>query len=300
MRGTPIHDWTDEQYYIELKDETNPTRWAWEFLRRNPEYQADYRRFVEYPDYDKDGQDVKNGKWKGTIWHGAKFYIDAFHYTDPPANIGETYEEYKSRCPDGEIIPFAGYLEYKYHFQPTPKAPETEFSDPTFEWFWFEDINYDTTFGSEFAPWELDIYPDYDSFKGSHFFEEYRNKYIERMRRYGSKQQVVILAFDIAQPIEKQLNEAKLMLQERITEYNNSEFKEELEYVKKPSNKSNMFPLYLRILDAVSLGVGLTEIGREIYKHERNSDTNNVKNKVKNNLEAAIRWRDEDYWKIGR
>lgn len=297
MRGTPIHDWTDEQYYLELKNETNPIRWGWEFLRRNPEYQEEHKRFSEFPDFDENGRD-KNGKYRGTIWQGAQFYIDAFHYTNPPANVGETHEEYIERCPDGEITPFARYLEYKYHFEPSPKSPHIEFSDPTFEWFWFVDRNYDAAFGSDFPPWELDIYPDLLHFQGTRYFEEYRDRYIERMRSYSGERHTVILAFDISQPIDKQLREAKLILQDRKSEYEDSEFPKELESVKKPNEKSNMFPTYLRILDAVSAGIGVTAIGKELYKHEINSDTNNVKNKIRKNLEAAKRWRDQDYWKM--
>lgn len=40
-----IPDWRDEQNYPDPAD-TTAQQWAWEFLRRNPKYQADYAEFV--------------------------------------------------------------------------------------------------------------------------------------------------------------------------------------------------------------------------------------------------------------
>ena len=50
MTDTSIHDWKDADYYNNLKNETNFSCLAWEFLRRNPEYQTEYQRFSEFPD----------------------------------------------------------------------------------------------------------------------------------------------------------------------------------------------------------------------------------------------------------
>jgi hypothetical protein len=38
-------DWRDPAKYPDPKT-TKPVRWAWEFLRRNPSYRADWERCV--------------------------------------------------------------------------------------------------------------------------------------------------------------------------------------------------------------------------------------------------------------
>ena len=38
----PVSDWRSAAAYTYLND-LNPAEFAWEFLRRNPEYQRDYR-----------------------------------------------------------------------------------------------------------------------------------------------------------------------------------------------------------------------------------------------------------------
>jgi hypothetical protein len=295
MTDIPIHDWRDTDYYNNLKNETNLTRWAWEFLRRNPEYQAEYQRFSEFPDCDETGNS-KIGKWRGTVCQGACFYVDAFHYTNPPAYLGETLEQYNTRCPDGEIMPYAWYLERKYYLSPgSLPNPAIEFySQPV----GFSDMNDNSIFGYEFPPWEIDVYPDFEHLDDlPELLEERKHDFLERMKSYGRQQSAVILAFDIRQPIDKQIDEAKRLLIDRKVEYKKYENIEDEPFTKSPSLVIRMFPDYLRVLDAIPLEVTNTEIGRVIWKQE-NTDSHNVTSKLLNNIESAIRWRDFDYWKI--
>lgn len=44
-----LPDWRDGEQYPNPNDRP-PAWWAWQFLRRNPEYQADYRQWAEYSD----------------------------------------------------------------------------------------------------------------------------------------------------------------------------------------------------------------------------------------------------------
>ena len=54
-------DWRDASAYPLNTTDLDPGRWAWEFLRRNPDYQKDYEHFVSLPSYRADG--TKTGKW---------------------------------------------------------------------------------------------------------------------------------------------------------------------------------------------------------------------------------------------
>jgi hypothetical protein len=42
-----IKNWRDISSYDHIKDENYLSQWAWEFLRRNPDYQKDWLREVE-------------------------------------------------------------------------------------------------------------------------------------------------------------------------------------------------------------------------------------------------------------
>lgn len=48
MNGFP--DWSNKEQYPEKPDELTYTQWAWEFLRRNKSYQADYNAVQEISD----------------------------------------------------------------------------------------------------------------------------------------------------------------------------------------------------------------------------------------------------------
>ena len=44
--GEAITDWRFKKNYPDPKN-TSRFKWAWEFLRRNPEYQDDYKRYLK-------------------------------------------------------------------------------------------------------------------------------------------------------------------------------------------------------------------------------------------------------------
>lgn len=96
-----LPDWADESAY---PDASHSSRlWAWEFLRRNLEYQADYQRFTSVPStvIADDGVSVWSAKWSGT------FSVDEdtkFFHCDPPALPGETVSEYEQRHSGKEFI----------------------------------------------------------------------------------------------------------------------------------------------------------------------------------------------------
>jgi hypothetical protein len=59
---TWLPDWRDEKKYEDHASDRD--EWAWEYLRRNPEYQADYAKWEELPDTDiaEDGRVVWSPK----------------------------------------------------------------------------------------------------------------------------------------------------------------------------------------------------------------------------------------------
>jgi hypothetical protein len=76
-----IADWRDPKAYPPGQG-TRMRRWAWEFLRRNPEYHADYDRWLRNASRDKrPGPDEDLSS----------------HACDPPSREGETLAEYEAR-----------------------------------------------------------------------------------------------------------------------------------------------------------------------------------------------------------
>jgi len=305
MKSILIHEWEDFEYYKKLKKETNLRRWSWEFLRRNPEYQKEYQKFSQFPDVDMSSLKlgIKNGKHKGNIWEGAVFYVDAFHYTNPSAMKGETLEEYDIRCPYNEIMPFKEYLELKYHIRPKIKNPIEELLNMDDEWFYFCDINNDSVFFSDFPPWDVDVFPIFETLtEMPSWFNKDAEKdyYIEKMKRIGEDKSKTVLAFDIRQPIDKQIEEAKQLLLRSRESYQNSEHNLPCDtFMKRPNIRYDKLWLYIRILDVLSAGITeLLDIASIIYPHEKNFDTNNLKGKIRKNIETAKRFRDIDYWKL--
>lgn len=91
-----LPDWRRPDAYIDHGDDA--VAWAWEFLRRNPEYRKDYSRFAALPDSEIDEQGRSNWtpKWKGGADDDDMIF---FHVErDQPSPMpGETAGQYENR-----------------------------------------------------------------------------------------------------------------------------------------------------------------------------------------------------------
>ncbi|CAG4883810.1 protein of unknown function [Georgfuchsia toluolica] len=90
-----LPNWEDKTEYKNHGDDLEA--WAWECLRRNPEYQAEYVRWARLPDtvIAEDGKSVLSAKIHGSA---CDLLPMAFCHGDPPAiNADETVSEYESR-----------------------------------------------------------------------------------------------------------------------------------------------------------------------------------------------------------
>jgi hypothetical protein len=88
-----LPDWRDaSRYQIGSRRQL-----AWEFLRRNPEYWTDWRRWNALPDVEGDEQEqrYKSPKWEWTVyipWASMYYYCGTY-----PTLPGETVEQYRRR-----------------------------------------------------------------------------------------------------------------------------------------------------------------------------------------------------------
>ncbi|MBF0383932.1 MAG: hypothetical protein HQL69_23190 [Magnetococcales bacterium] len=101
MKPGWLPDWTDPEAYPDPK-KTSLQQWAWEFLRRNPEYQRDYKKSCTMPCYAEieANQSVPGG-------------LEGF-FCNPPALPGELKIDYLDRVGTGKINDYEASVAEKY------------------------------------------------------------------------------------------------------------------------------------------------------------------------------------------
>lgn len=85
-----LPDWKDPDAYAHL---TVRHQLAWEFLRRNPEYQADWLNYESVPYYWPEGGKTPKGSGRSFAPWAEMFY----YYADPPGLPNETLAQYERR-----------------------------------------------------------------------------------------------------------------------------------------------------------------------------------------------------------
>ena len=95
-------NWRDESAYPSKADDLSPSQWAWEFLRRNADYQKDYEHFANLPSYNANGS--KTVKWHRV--HANWWDDPALRYCKHPLipddeedTIGEYFNRTRDRTP---------------------------------------------------------------------------------------------------------------------------------------------------------------------------------------------------------
>lgn len=258
-------DWRNKSAYPK---DLQPQEWAWEFLRRNPDYQSDYDHFTTLPDSDQ-VVGVKNGKWKGTPSLDGQ--LDNF-YCNPPENAGETLREYEQRLQnngidDWLVLPFAEYMTRRYKVEPTPCDPAAPLPGHA--------VFTDLATENRLPPWCVTIDESGDFMRFQH---------------------MPIFAFDLNQSIDKQLEVVKSQLLDMI------EFRKfHGTFMPEPERRNQLskYPTYLRLLDADFACATSSEMAEVLYPGDVNVHPDySASKKVRQQLKAAIQLRDSDYWRI--
>lgn len=111
--------WNDTQY--PAKDTLDSSIWAWEFLRRNAAYQADYD---QYRDRYRTGSDAP---YLSLPPRPNSDQLLVNYYCDPlPSRRNLTYGEYKNEAPEHTIYPIRDHLRAKWEINSLP--------DPRLDW----------------------------------------------------------------------------------------------------------------------------------------------------------------------
>jgi hypothetical protein len=106
----PIKDWREESQYPQACELTID-QWAWEFTRRNAEFQRHWDIFRALPDHSPE-VGIKNGKWKGNpiLDRPMSEYLGI---VEPLPMDGETYREYLARNRDIDCLVLS-YCDFFY------------------------------------------------------------------------------------------------------------------------------------------------------------------------------------------
>ncbi|MCC4114658.1 DUF2285 domain-containing protein [Aromatoleum toluclasticum] len=239
MSESIFPNWRDAVAYPSSFDDWPLMKWVWEFLRRNAEYQEDFARYASFPEYTDDG---KTGKLQGTairIWEPM-----CYRYSDPPALLGETGEQYLSRMEAAGLefteLPLGEYLTGKWGIDSllNPANPD--------DWC-FDDGTGNAIsltsprLGGRQVPSEVELL---HGFEGA-------DEWYERSIR-----------FDLRKPIDRQIEEAQ-----RILLFEREEIRRERDFptVSAPKIHKRKLPEYLRAFDAASVSATVAEIAEWMY-----------------------------------
>ncbi|MDQ3564748.1 MAG: DUF2285 domain-containing protein [Pseudomonadota bacterium] len=278
-----LPDWKDEAAYSK---QLTPRGWAWEFLRRNPEYQSDYQVFSQLPDAE-DGR--LTGKWKGSPWPGGR--CDYF-YCDPPALPGELFEDYRVRTRNEyEVIPWADHIVEKWELYP-PHNPADARYGPAKTWWLFyaddrsEEVHFCPPVSRERA---LETHPDAIDAElpilwwfPNNLEEQGLRVCWDRASLEGGLESwhSPPIVFDLRRSIEAQLREILNELREarevRVTRAARIE-------------GDHIYRTYLRLLDAELSGASRGEMAEILYPENPGADT------VSKALSTAKKLRDCGY-----
>lgn len=241
-----LPDWSDKSCYEDHGDCLSS--WAWEFLRRNPEYQADYARWSALPDTDQDENGVSGltlkyyrtyGDWEPMI------YFQPIEGV-PPID-GETVGEYEERAA-GDVELLQVHLMKKWgllHELPDPAENFTTEGAEELPPHYVHYVQQEPMDAGKPRPRYLSIHWDQDDDGFMHSF-----------------------AFDTRYNIESQLKAAGQILKQMILDQQQGIFFDDCK-VKRPQIHTSGFIEDLRIWDAVKLhGASRKEIARALWKSE--------------------------------
>jgi len=265
-----IPDWTNEKSYLSIDQgitrlrQLKPgeiTKFAWQFLRRNPEYQSDYFKY-QFP-----WDNLKESSYLQIIadLDEGNIPLSPFMVCDPPAQPKETMPQYLKRTliAGSNVSTKYGYsiICEKYKIQnachPAIDYPSIHFktnNSPAMQIAHTESVE-------SLAPWKLTNSSD------------------------------AFIKIDLNIPIKIQLERARKALEARQRLGTK-------EGLYKPYNGKisvNLLPYYLRILDATTHGIKPNDIASILLPNEKNTYPDYLaKRKIEAALKRAVQIRDRD------
>lgn len=260
----PIANWRDSAAYPQGA-EVSLLRWAWEFLRRNPDYQCDWDAYTAtcqeiLPDWSPEMELSDDLETAQRIFC-ALYQNDAYWVFDPPRQIGESKGEWWQRVGDkGRVKALDNWYGDRYGLDnfPNPfRENHVALTVPT---------DADEIAAFEHVAKQIDFSSRHDSsFKirpRVRFVTQHWDGF--RDSPPNESRQFVAIGIDLSLPIEPQLRGVKQQLdleREELMKWGR------IEPWPEKRNRHTEWPELLRILDAKADGANWAEIAAELYPH---------------------------------
>jgi hypothetical protein len=229
-------DWKNSDLYP-TGNEVPPERWAWEFLRRNADYRADFEKMTsELATLASNDPTEKTN----SLERAPNCKLNVY---EPPPLQGESLNSWRRRCVfsgvDPQVTPRKQWYAKRWHLHQMVD-PDEQFGNAVR----FQPLAYPKA-----VTWEE---------VGDYFAGDEEN--------FSLHVGYAVLAFDLSKPIKQQLTKAEHFLQAKKKE------QAKALNIKRASNRQQNFPTYLRVLDALGAGVKPKQIADELFPH-KNKDS---------------------------
>jgi hypothetical protein len=254
-------DWRDPATYPDPKS-TRLTQWAWEFLRRNPDYRSDWRRYAE-------SCAVLRAKHRSKLDADQEPTAFAFDHDDPlgcvyepPREDGESEGGWLRRVGSGSSSPLGSWLCKKWGIGGAGGLPE-----PTairFPGLWAASAGLVRMVASR---------PEGSAVGTS---------------------TVATIEFDLSRPLEPQFAAAKRLLTRRQTYLRQRGVVGTSTAARAQSGV--VYRRYLRALDAVETGAKLTHIAQVLFPTDPDPEAR--RDKARATIRAAKQLRDGGYRRL--
>jgi hypothetical protein len=290
-------------------DKTSMEQWAWEFLRRNLDYQKDYEEYRKNPkDFPYDtSSDPQHPK---VFEEHEKNRIDSLQKSPKPEHL-KAFEEYEKNPEDSLNDSYLKFLNlyyderksrytlaYRWGIVTMVDPSEPDPLNAVFSGKVDEDLYppgskdnmitpgkphpQDSIFlekpGVVLYPPKHSDYEDYEEDKG----EEDENIFTEEWSlSLSGRLGEVPVVFDLKRPLPQQLDLAKITLKELKNKWEEELGLEALSI----STHPHLYTDYLRVLDAQEAGAKYTEMASTIYLRDENFDIND--DAIAENLETV-------------
>lgn len=172
-------NWRDPQDYT-FTSELSPELWAWQFLRRNPDYQHDYAWFIET------WQALEADYGRAPERDFAHWKLDPRAYA--PAGMTRDLCEDDKSCasPDGDQVLIECAMGARWGFYKFPNSPEVEFPAVPEKLLWREPHIDLIEPAGEPAPHEFDIRLD-ARLPVKQQMELVKNRLVQRHKQFFSQ-----------------------------------------------------------------------------------------------------------------
>ncbi|MBS0424647.1 MAG: DUF2285 domain-containing protein [Proteobacteria bacterium] len=258
-------DWRDASAYPATYNDLSLAQWVWEFLRRSPEYQNDYGYCSQSSDFGRKGGRHRLANAPDTA---------KFRYCKHPILAGEAVGEYFNRT--GDESPYFYSLEDQLIDE---KWEILYLADPA------NNEGYDCIPHLIELPREINDYfecPTDNSVALTATGWAEAEAEAEEIEPTSIKPETedwfeMTLRFDLRYSLDQQLDNAKILLQERVSQldflqpdYPYHDWKRMRGAI---GIQTRNLPIYLRVYDGRQTGAKFAEIGEELYRDEiENSD----------------------------